>query len=169
MTSRPPVPLSDLHEFSYQPSSTPLPTETPRPLNARRLQPAYDGAWSVGAVTPLPRNGDFLSYPEAKGPNKFKFPDSEAFEWSNLADLYDASGTLRPSKRPKFAESVRSSESEALSPYIFSESPGFSGPSRNPSPLEWIEPAARTASNAATGLSVASSVQWSNLAELLAL
>ena len=69
--------------------STPAPSETPRPMNARRAK--FDpnrGAWGTGDATPQPEMDWFraVSFP---GSHAFKFPSPNALDWSMLADLFE--------------------------------------------------------------------------------
>jgi hypothetical protein len=166
MTSRPPISLSDYHEFVPSPSPAPSPTETPRPENARRLQPAYRGAWSVGAETPLPSAPDWLDAARSAGSfysADVKFPDSEAFEWSNLADLFDASGTLRPSRAPASggADHTTRKPFATFDPSVYGDGFPDVGPSKIPSALGWLD-------SATSGVSASNSMGWSNLTDLFA-
>jgi hypothetical protein len=142
-------------------------------MNARRLQPAYNGAWSVGAATPLPSAPDWLDPSQSKSSfysTDVRFPDSEAFEWSNLADMFDASGTLRPSRAPQKAENGLQTRKNfaTFDPSIYSDKfPGV-GPSAIPSPLRWLESTASSGAKAISGLGISSanSVDWSSLTDL---
>jgi hypothetical protein len=169
--SKTPIPLTGFHSFVSLETDTPLPSETPRPLNARRLQPPIKGAWGIGNPTPLPMARGFIEPAERRGDvpyTNFRFPDSEAFSWSNLADLFDDSGTLRPTSQPRRIASIAPIFAPALQTGVYDLVNRGEWPTKLPNALEWVEPLAKSNVSTLPGGSAkaASSLNFSNLVDL---